>query len=40
MAPAVAHLLASCPDLKVLVTTRTRLRVPGEHAYPVPPLAI
>ncbi|HEX5506616.1 MAG TPA: tetratricopeptide repeat protein, partial [Thermomicrobiales bacterium] len=36
----VAELLAGCPDLKVLVTSRAPLRVRWEYAFPVPPLAL
>ena len=35
----LASLLASCPNLDVVVTSRERLRVGGEQTYPVPPLA-
>ncbi|MGI8550466.1 MAG: ATP-binding protein, partial [Dehalococcoidia bacterium] len=37
-APLVATLLAGCPRLKVLVTSRVLLRLSGEHTFPVPPL--
>ncbi|HUG55877.1 MAG TPA: adenylate/guanylate cyclase domain-containing protein [Candidatus Limnocylindrales bacterium] len=34
----VAGLLASCPNVDLLVTSREPLHVSGEHEYPVPPL--
>jgi predicted ATPase/DNA-binding CsgD family transcriptional regulator len=39
-APVVTELLVSCPDLKMMVTSRTALRVRGEREFPVPPLAL
>jgi predicted ATPase/DNA-binding XRE family transcriptional regulator len=39
-APLLVDLLASAPQLKILVTSRTNLRVTGEHEYAVPPLAL
>ena len=38
--PLVATLLASCPRLKVLVTSRALLKLPGEHDVLVPALAL
>jgi predicted ATPase/transcriptional regulator with XRE-family HTH domain/Tfp pilus assembly protein PilF len=37
-APALVELLAECPGLKMLVTSRTRLQVEAERVFPVPPL--
>jgi non-specific serine/threonine protein kinase len=39
-APVVAALLVSCPLLKILVTSRVRLRLSDEHEFPIPPLAV
>ena len=39
-APLLAELLASCPQLKLLVTSRAALEVAGEHEFRVPPLAL
>ncbi len=39
-APAVAALLAGCPLLKALVTSREVLRLSGEQQFPVSPLAL
>ena len=39
-APVVADLLAVCPLLTVLVTSREVLHLYGEQAYLVPPLAL
>ncbi|MEP7040552.1 MAG: adenylate/guanylate cyclase domain-containing protein [Chloroflexota bacterium] len=35
----LAGLLAACPHLDLLVTSREPLHINGEHEYPVPPLA-
>ncbi len=39
-APDMAELLTACPHLKMLVTSRAVLHLQGEHAFPVPPLAL
>jgi predicted ATPase/DNA-binding CsgD family transcriptional regulator len=39
-APAVGDLLAACPHLVVLATSRAALRLTGECEFPVPPLAL
>lgn len=36
-APEVSGLVGTCPNLKVLVTSREPLHVSGEQEYPVPP---
>jgi predicted ATPase/DNA-binding CsgD family transcriptional regulator len=38
-APRLAALLASCPGLMLLTTSRATLQVAGEHLFAVPPLA-
>jgi predicted ATPase len=39
-APMLSELLAACPLLKVLVTSRALLHLYGEHEFPVPPLDV
>jgi len=39
-APAVAELLAGAPRLKLLVTSRARLNLYGEHVFTVQPLSL
>jgi predicted ATPase/DNA-binding CsgD family transcriptional regulator/transcriptional regulator with XRE-family HTH domain len=39
-APDLVELLAACPGLTMLVTSRAALRVDGEHELTVPPLAV
>jgi predicted ATPase/DNA-binding SARP family transcriptional activator len=39
-APLLAELLADCPRLKLLVTSRASLHLSGEHEYPLDPLPL
>lgn len=39
-APQLHDLLAACPRLKLVVTSRTRLNLSAEHEFPVPVLAL
>jgi non-specific serine/threonine protein kinase len=39
-APLVARLLAACPELRVLATSRVPLRVSGEREYPLAPFGV
>src|SRR5712691_1713270 len=38
-APLLVEMVMNCPQLKILVTSRPTLRVPGEQEWPVAPLA-
>jgi predicted ATPase len=39
-APTVSRLLAACPRLTILATSREALRLSGEHEFSVPPLQV
>lgn len=39
-APAISALLAECPQLSVMATSRAPLRLSGEHVFPVPPFVV
>ena len=39
-APTISALLAACPTIQVLVTSREPLRITGERELPVPPLLL
>ncbi|MFC9435400.1 ATP-binding protein [Nocardia sp. NPDC057030] len=40
VAPFIEHLLAQCPNVTVLATSRARLMVPFEQVFTVPPLSL
>lgn len=40
LAPFITELLASCSQLKILITSRQALRISGEQEYPVLPLQV
>ena len=39
-APKLGELLSECPQLKLLITSREKLHLRGEHVFPVPPLGL
>lgn len=39
-APLLSELLAACPNLKILATSRALLRIAGEFVAPIPPLPL
>lgn len=39
-APEIGALLGSCPQLKILTTSRVALHLRSEHLFPVPPLGL
>jgi excisionase family DNA binding protein len=39
-APGIAKLLSSCPNVKILATSRAPLRIQGEQEFAVPPLKL
>jgi predicted ATPase len=39
-APLVSDVLVACPSVRILVTSRTLLRIDGEHVYHVHPLVL
>ena len=39
-APVVAEIVSASPNIKVLVTSRSRLHIAGEHEFMVPPLSL
>lgn len=39
-APEIARLVAACPDLRIVITSRTLLRIAAEQEFPLAPLAL
>jgi len=39
-APEIAQLVAACPGLRIVITSRTLLRISAEREYPLAPLAV
>ena len=39
-APEVAHIVQGCPDLRIVVTSRTPLRLAAEREFPLPTLEL
>ena len=40
VAPEVAELISRCPELRIVATSRTRLRIAAEREYPLAPLEV
>lgn len=39
-APILSELLAACPYLKLLITSRSAVHIYGQHEFPVPPMSL
>lgn len=39
-APLIGELLDAAPDIKIMVTSRSRLGISGEQEFPIPPLTV
>ncbi|HEV2656856.1 MAG TPA: AAA family ATPase, partial [Ktedonobacteraceae bacterium] len=39
-APQIVDMLLACPHIRILITSRTALRIQGEHEFPVLPLSV
>lgn len=40
LAPLISRILTTAPDVSVLTTSREALAIPGEHVWPIEPLAV